>query len=188
MPFYDSLGPIRSASFFSMRFSDILAVSVTIAVLVWPVPKRPLTPLYPAALAPALAQGYQAYLAQPTDGTTVERLVTVLLESKQADFALQVAVQSARNPTPAAWQAMRAASMVYAERLFLEPALKWAEAAISACDAVHTTCHPSNREHLKVYATMLMAGIDSGIHPRLEPERFREALRRAFPVVHSKKP
>ena len=165
---------------------DAAAAVLVLVVLALPARSPEVRSVYADARAEdvrALAR-HQARLAEePGDGEAAEALAEALLALGQTDWAVRVAGAAAKPGSPTSWRALLAASSAHADRLEVEDATRYAERALEACDRDGAACPAHWRVRLMVYVRQLQRGVESGIDPALEPERFRREISKAFPTA-----
>lgn len=167
--------------------ADASAAVFVLVVLLLPPRSMDVRAAYVAAKPSQLRRiaEYQGELAErPGDGAVAEKLADVLIDLGQTDWAVRVAGAAAAHAEPAtAWKALLAASWAHAARLEIRDADRFAHRAVAACDRPGAVCSAPDRVRLSMYETELDRGLSSGIDPRLEPSKFREAIERVFPTA-----
>ncbi len=139
-----------------------------------------------ARLALAFAQARAT--RRPDDGVLTADLSRRLGEVGFFDWAVQEAATGATRmgQAPGRWRALLATSIAHADRLEATEALDYTNQALTICghggDAV---CAPMELVRLELYQRHLDAGVKSGIDPRKNPEKFREAGQAALRTVRT---
>lgn len=137
-------------------------------------------------LALAFAQARAA--AHPDDGALIADQSRRLGEVGFTDWAVQEAAAGAARmgEAPTRWRALLATSIAHADRLEAKEALDYTNQAVLSCaHAGETVCPPIEAVRLELYQRHLDAGVRSGIDPRKNPEKFREAGQAALRTVHA---
>lgn len=137
-------------------------------------------------LALAFAQARSA--AHPDDASLTADLSRRLGEVGFTDWAVQEAAAGATriHASPTRWRALLATSIAHADRLEAKEALDWTNQALLVCaHAGDAVCPPIEAVRLELYQRHLDAGVRSGIDPRKNPDRFREAGQAALRTVHA---
>jgi len=139
-----------------------------------------------AQFAVALAEART--LAEPSNGAYVADFARQLGEAGHVDWAIEVAVDGASRAasSPTEWRAQLAASIAYVDRLQVEPALDYANRALTACRAMRDGCPTWEEVRMKLYQEHLHAGVSSGIDPRVDPKGFRAAGESALRSIRLK--
>lgn len=127
---------------------------------------------------------YQALArAAPEDGEVAEGLALALLDLHQSDWALRVAgAAAARADEATEWRAHFAAASAHARRLEAEDALERTERALEACDGAGAGCPDDWRARIGLFRDQLARGLEAGVDPETEPERFRRETLRTVPT------
>ena len=129
---------------------------------------------------------YQALLAAaPGDGALADELAQALLELGHSDWAVRVASAAAAQPSPTSWRAYLAVSSAHARRLEIDEALRFSGRALEACEAPGADCPDTWHVRLSLYHEQLERGLESGIDPTTNPDRFRRESTRMFPPARS---
>lgn len=139
-----------------------------------------------ARVALAFAQARSA--ARPQDGALTADLSRRLGEVGYFDWAVQEgAIGAARMGTaPTRWRALLATSIAHADRLEAKDALDYTNQALAICaHAGDSVCPPIELVRLELYQRHLDAGVQSGIDPRKNPDKFREAGQAALRTVRT---
>ena len=126
--------------------------------------------------------------ARPDDGALVADLSRRLGEVGFADWAVQDAAAGAVRmaDSPARWRPLLATAIAHADRLEAKDALEYANQALLLCaHAGDAVCPPIEAVRLELYQRHLDAGVKSGIDPRKNPEKFREAGQAALRTVRT---
>ena len=165
---------------------DIGAAGLALVVLLLPAPGVPMNPVFDgpaAALAPRIALAQADCWRNPDDGRAVERLVDLLLDAGETDWAMRIAGVAAVRSFPERWRALLALSSVHAFRLEVRPAWDYAQRALAACQEPGAACPDYEQARLETYVAALGSGVDSGIDPRVDIKAFGDAVRRAAPII-----
>lgn len=171
-----------------------LVVAAIVAFVIF-LPPRPVK-ARPAAAGDAdarlaLAFAQARVMAKADDGALVADLSRRLGEVGFTDWAVQEGAAGAARmgEAPTRWRALLAASIAHADRLEAKDALDYTNQALLLCahggDAV---CPPIEAVRLELYQRHLDAGVKSGIDPRKNPEKFREAGQAALRSVRTGTP
>lgn len=126
----------------------------------------------------ALAFAEARTLALPGDAALVGDLARRLTEVGFHDWAVQESAAAATRlaESPGRWRALLATSIAHADRLEAKDALEYTNQALAACtQAGDAACPPIDQVRLELYQRHLDAGVKSGIDPRKDPDKFREA-------------
>lgn len=137
-------------------------------------------------LALAFAQARAA--AHPDDAGLIADVSRRLSEVGFTDWAVQEAAAGAARmgQAPTRWRALLATSIAHADRLEAKDALEYTNQALLICaHAGDAVCPPIEAVRLDLYQRHLDAGVRSGIDPRKNPEKFREAGQAALRTVHA---
>jgi hypothetical protein len=165
---------------------DIAAFGGLIVALVLPTPSRPVTDLYVRQKAPmqgAIAEAQADLARDPRDGKVAARLVDLLVQARQTDWALRAGAQASVERSADRWRVMAAVSAAHVDRLEIGPAYEWADKALAACAEVGEACADFERARLEIYVAALKAGFDSGIDPRTNRQGFVDAVKKASPLI-----
>jgi len=165
---------------FRVGVLEISAVALVLFVVLLPARTPDVLPPSPP-LEPDTAEAigrYQAQLAaNPADGTAAEALAELLVAAGYHDWSLRLAGEATRHgASPDRWRAMLAVSATHADRVEIKKAFEWGERALAECGQPHAACPEHERIRLRIYVAQLGAGLESGIDPRLDPAKFREAI------------
>jgi hypothetical protein len=139
-----------------------------------------------AQLAMAFAQA--RVTLKPNDASLVADLSRRLGEVGYHDWAVQEAAAGAlrMGDAPIRWRALLATSIAHADRLEAKDALDYTNQALMLCaHAGDAVCPPYEMVRLEQYQRHLDAGVKSGIDPRKNPEKFREAGQAALRTVRA---
>lgn len=172
---------------FRVGLLDIGAAGVVLVALLLPAPAKRIGPLYvgrEAGLGNQLALA-QADLGSDPSDEALKRVVDLLVEAGQSDWALRIAgaTWSQAATCDRSWPALMT-SVVHLERLEIREAYEWAQKAQAACGEPGCSgCGTGWEERMAIFVIQLKAGIDSGIDPKVNPTRFREAVDRAVPMI-----
>jgi hypothetical protein len=125
----------------------------------------------------AVAHAEAQAIAAPTDGAKAGELAERLGKAGFKDWAIETAVDGAERAkqSPTRWRALMAASVAYVDRLDVQPALEYIEAALAACESHRDACPRWEQSRMELYHPHLAAGVASGIDPRKDPVGFRRA-------------
>lgn len=168
---------------------DIGAAGVVLVAILLPAPSKPIRPVYGdrgAAVGAELAVAQGDHARAPRDPQALQRLVELLLQAGQRDWALRVAGDAHGHADACdKWWPALMVSVAHTERLDVKEAYEWAERALEHCraDGCPDACGGGWRGRLEIFSAQLKAGLDSGIDPRTNPTRFREAIERAVPMI-----
>lgn len=139
-----------------------------------------------AQVALAFAQARVA--ARPQDPALIADLSRRLGEVGYFDWAVQEAAAGAARmgDEPLRWRALLATSIAHADRLEAKDALDYTNQALAICaHAGDAVCPPFEMARLELYQRHLDAGVKSGIDPRKDPEKFRQAGQAALRTVRT---
>ncbi len=139
-----------------------------------------------ARLALAFAQA--RVTARPDEAPLIADLSRRLGEVGYVDWAVQEAAAGAlrMGTAPTRWRALLATSIAHADRLEAKDALDYTNQALLLCaHAGDAVCPPYEMVRLEQYQRHLDAGVRSGIDPRKNPEKFREAGQAALRTVRA---
>jgi hypothetical protein len=176
---------------FRVGILDISAAIIVLLAIVMPSRQMMVDSAY-GAVEPDYLRDldlYQARLAaDPADGEAANRLVRLLIDGRQTDWALRVAGDAvARGDANEAWRALLAISTAHAARLEIRAAYQFATQALEACHRAGAGACPAHEEvRVSLYERQLEAGFRSGIDPRLDPRGFRRAVDTALRTVRLK--
>lgn len=165
-----------------------LVVAGVVAVALF-LPKRPLYAVDAYELESVeraeLAAAEARTLLHPDDGAAAAELADRLSRARHYDWAVEAADEGATRASPTtAWWALRSAAYAYADRIDIQPAFTRAEQALQACVALRsnlTECKDTDpcpcwaETTGQFYRDYLDAGLRSGIDPRRDPIKFRDA-------------
>ena len=176
------------------RYVGLIDLGVATVVLVLVV--LPAREMYagPAQKAPeaeqfALALAEARTMAHPDDGAAVDELSRRLGTAGFKDWAIESALHGSERAaqSPTRWRALLAASVAFADRLDVVPALDYANRALAACKAHEVACPSWEQIRMTLYQQHLDAGVRSGIDPHRGPEAakaFRRAGESALRPIH----
>lgn len=176
----------RLVSLVDLVVAAVVVVVIALLLLPRPVKAKPAAAGdADARLALAFAQA--RVMAKADDAALVADLSRRLGEVGFGDWAVQdAAAGAARIEAPGRWRALLATSIAHADRLEAQDALDYTNQALMICahggDAV---CPPIEAVRLELYQRHLDAGVKSGIDPRKNPEKFREAGQAALRSVRT---
>jgi hypothetical protein len=169
---------------------DIVVAAIVVFVIVLPprgvTTKRAAEGDDDARLALAFAQA--RVLAKPDDASLVADLSRRLGEVGFHDWSVQepAAAAARLGEQPGRWRALLATSLAHADRLEAQDALDYTNQALAVCaHAGDAACPPVDLVRLELYQRHLDAGVKSGIDPRKDPEKFREAGQAALRSVRA---
>ena len=114
----------------------------------------------------------------PRDGARIDELVRRLGELGMKDWAVEIALDGVGHAQkePDHWRALLATSIGYIERLEAKDALAWVDKAYKACErAGSDICPTAEKTRMELYREHIAAGVELGIDPKKEPNKFREA-------------
>ncbi len=128
----------------------------------------------------ALALAEARTLARPDDGAAISDLSRRLGAAGFKDWAVEAALRGGERakPSPTRWRALLAASVAFADRIDVVPALDYVNRAVSACEDHRAACPTWEQVRMEQYQRHLDAGVKSGIDPRRGPaaaKAFRQA-------------
>jgi hypothetical protein len=134
----------------------------------------------------ALALAEARTLARPDDGAAIAALAQRLGAAGFKDWAIEAAVRGGERmkQSPTRWRALLAASVAFADRVDVVPALDYANRALAACDDQFAACPSWEQVRMRIYQQHLDAGVKSGIDPRRDPDGFRRAGESGLRQVH----
>lgn len=123
----------------------------------------------------ALALAEARTMAHPDDGAAIDELSRRLDAEGEKAWAIEVAVRGGERArqSPTRWRALLAASIAFASRLDVVPALDYANRALSACEDHPPACPSWQQIRMQQYQEQLDAGVKSGIDPHLGPDAAR---------------
>lgn len=160
-------------------FVDLAVLTVILVAIVLPpremyasaAQKAPEAEQFALALAEARA------MAKPTDAVAQAELARLLSKAGFVDWAIETALEGVARTekSPEAWRTLLAASIAYVDRLDVNPALDYANKALTACAYAGPACPSWEQVRIKFYQAHLEAGVASGIDPRRDPKGFQQA-------------
>jgi hypothetical protein len=133
----------------------------------------------------AVAHAEAQAIANPTSGTRLAELAEQVGHAGFKDWAIEAAVDGAARSkqSPDRWRVLSAASVAFVDRIDVQPALEYIDAALSSCEAHRDACPSWEQVRMSFYRQHLAAGIESGIDPRRDPVGFRNAGERGLRSV-----
>jgi len=169
---------------FRVSILDIAAAALVAIAFLIPAREFLIEPAYADATAADLlivAQSQRTLAGNPGDGAAASRLADALRRMDQHQAALRVAGDALAHG--GGWQAALAISSIHGDRVEVADAYTYAQKALEECDADPPQCPSYERLRMSLYHDGLRTGIESGVDPRLEPQRFRDEVMKAFPTV-----
>ena len=114
----------------------------------------------------------------PKDGVRIDELMRRLGELGMKDWAVEIALDGVgqTQKEPEHWRALLATSIGYIERLEAKDALTYVDRALKACEQTGTeNCPTPEKTRMDLYREHIAAGVEAGIDPKKDPNKFREA-------------
>ncbi len=183
-------------------FDILIAVLVAVVILL-PHRQSIVKPAYTfeipqlAVLAHAQANAYK----QAPSGDSVLQIAELMLPEGQSDWVARIAgsvldVDTADAPDPqdtpppsgkiaSRWKVALTLSLAFGDRLDIQTAHRYAQMAVENCVASPKECLPADSGRLAVYFQRLDAGLQSGIDPKLDPIRYRQAAEKGLRTIRT---
>jgi hypothetical protein len=161
-----------------MGVIDLVAIVLVIVVVALPKRDSAVHDTFDAKVANQISASQTRLATNPGDGDAASKLALGVLR----EGARRVAETAAGvDQTKTRWQSLWALSSVHVARFDVPEALRDAKLALAACEDKTQECPEHQHIRLQIWVGQLSKGLASGIDPRLQPKRFKEAMRRAFP-------
>ncbi len=169
---------------FRVSILDLAAAALVAIAFLIPAREFLIEPAY-ADVAPTelriVAQAQRKLEENPGDGAAAARLADALRRMDQHQAALRVAGDALAHG--GGWRAALAVSSIHADRVEVADAYTYAKKALEECDADPPQCPSYERLRMSIYHDGLRSGLESGVDPRLEPQRFRDEVMKTLRTV-----
>lgn len=174
---------------FRVGVLDLTAVALVLIALLIPAREFLVESPFEATTTPSdlriVARSQSVLLEEPGNGLAASTLAETLRRMDQHQAALRVAGDAYKRG--GGWRAALAVSSIHADRVEVAPSFEYATLALEKCDESPATCPPHERLRMSLYHKGLRLGLESGVDPRQEPERFREEVLKAFRTSYRRK-
>lgn len=167
---------------FKVGIVDLVALIVVAVLVILPARASSVHDTLDDRVADEVSAAQSVLAADPGNGEAASDMALTLLRENQSDWALRVAQRAAAaENTDTRWKSLWAVSSVHGARFDVAEALRDAKLALEACQDKTQRCPEHQHIRLQLWVGQLDRGLKSGVDPRLEPERFKRVMRRAFP-------
>lgn len=167
---------------FRIGVVDLVAAGLVTVLVLLPARATSVQDTFDDAVANDISAAQSVLAEHPGDGEAASNLALTLLRENQSDWALRAAQRAASaQHSVTRWKSLWAISSVQGARFNVAEALSDAKLALEACEDKSQRCPEHQHIRLQLWVGQLDRGLKSGIDPKLEPERFKKAMRNAFP-------
>jgi len=167
---------------FKVGVVDLVAIGVVTVLIVLPNRSTAVHDTFDDKVANEISASQSVLAADPGNGEAASDMALQLLGEQQSDWALRVVERAAVvDKTKTRWQSLWAMSSIHGARFDIAEALRDAKLALASCEDPSQVCAPHELIRLQIWVGQLDRGLKSGIDPKVEPQRFKDAMRRAFP-------